>query len=73
MKSQKPASETIASLDAKKYDEKILKQYATTYKKKEALIERGWIAPRGYELRTPDQSDKLVDILTINQKPSQVH
>lgn len=70
MKDDKVLSEVMSSLDSTKYDAEVLSCYAASLLRKNSLIDQGLIQKRGYELKSPDQTCKLVDTLTVNRKPS---
>jgi len=70
MKDDKALSEVMSSLDSTKYDAEVLSCYAASLLRKNSLIDQGLIQKRGYELKSPDQTCKLVDTLTVNRKPS---
>lgn len=70
MNDNKVLSEIVSSLDSKKYDAEVLTGYAATLLRKNNLIEQGLIHKRGYELKSPEQTCKLVDTLTVNRKPN---
>ena len=70
MEDDKIISKIISSMNSTKYDIKILTGYAATLLKKNNLIEQGLIQKREYVLKSAEQIHKLVDILSINKKPS---
>ncbi len=63
-------SEVISSMDSIKYNAEVLTGYAASLRRKKKLIDQGLIRKRGYELKSPEQTCKLVDTLTVNSKPS---
>lgn len=63
-------SEVISSMDSSKYNTERLTGYAASLIRKNNLIEQGLIQKRGYELKSPEQTCKLVDTLTVNRKPN---
>ncbi|MCB5233884.1 MAG: hypothetical protein LHW60_01370 [Candidatus Cloacimonetes bacterium] len=70
MKDDKVPSEAMSSMDSTKYDAEVLSCYAASLLRKNNLIDQGLIQKRGYELKSPDQTCKLVDTLTVNRKPT---
>lgn len=70
MKDDKVLSEVVSSMDSTKYDAEVLSSYAASLIRKNNLIDQGLIRKRGYELKSPEQTCKLVDTLTVNRKPT---
>lgn len=69
MKGKERLTEVILAMDGKKYNSEVLNGYAASLLRKNKLIDQGLIQKRGYELKSPEQTCKLVDTLTINRKP----